>query len=134
MERDSMIALVQEMVAAYNAQDFDAMRAGYTDDIVIVDHGVGIRREGADAVIAGAKATAAKFPDRRFEVEQIFVDGDHAVLEATWHGTPADPATGVPEHWHTADSGAFGPFRFCRIIGTRDGRIASLADYTVSVP
>lgn len=127
------VDFVDRYLAAYHAKDWDGVRACLTDDVVAADAGVGIHLEGADAVIAGHIATAERFPDRRYKIEGIAVDGDLLSFWGLWTGTLAAGKQGPSAHWHDADSDQVGPFRFCRAAELRDGRFASYTDYTVDL-
>lgn len=149
--RDEAQALILRNIEAYNSKDFDGLRATYADDFVAQDFGLGYRIEGPDNVLVGRRSTAARFPDRHMhDVGPVWVDGDVAIVEASWSGTPAPTGEGPPPHWHVdrpdspgapgtsgdsdswTKSDATATVRFCRVCTIRDGRIATMTDYTVT--
>jgi len=131
-DRQDVLDFVDRYLDAYHREDWDDIRDCLTDDIVAADAGVGIRLEGADEVIDGHKATAARFPGRHYEIERIVVDGDFLAIWGLWLGDLADGMSGPSAHWHSAQSDQVGPFKFCRVARLEDGKFKHYTDYTVN--
>ena len=76
---------IQELAARYGAawaaHDLDAIMAMHTDDTVFHLHGGGEPAVGLDATRAAFAASAAQWPDLRFEKSRVYVGDGHFVSE-----------------------------------------------------
>jgi len=79
------------LMEAFNASDWDAFRAGITDDVVYVEAGTGRRFEGPDAYLELCRGWKAALPDVRGTVRRSLEGGDVSALEVTWEGTHEGP-------------------------------------------
>jgi len=80
-------ALVYRVYEAINAKDFAAMKELFTPNFVshaLEDAGI---ESGEEAL----KQASAAFPDQRFVVEDVVVEGNKAALRVTIHGVPQQP-------------------------------------------
>jgi predicted ester cyclase len=80
-------ALVYRVYETINAKDFAAMNELFAPDCVshaLEDAGI---KNGEEAL----KRTSAAFPNQRFVVEDVLVEGDKAALRVTIHGVPQRP-------------------------------------------
>ncbi|HZR40976.1 MAG TPA: ester cyclase [Ktedonobacteraceae bacterium] len=80
-------ALVYRVYEAINAKDFVAMKelfAPYCVSHALEDAGI----ENGEEML---KQVSEAFPDQRFVVEDVLVDGDKAALRVTIHGVPQQP-------------------------------------------
>jgi predicted ester cyclase len=93
MNPDGIRALIHRLVDAHNRHDPEAATACFTPDIS--NHGRAAGREGMAAIY---RSLYQAFPDYRFEVEQLLVDGDWATAvyrqTGTHRGTPDLPVLG----------------------------------------
>lgn len=80
-------SLVYRVYEAINAKDIAALEELY--DPQILRHAVGER--GIKSARNALMAAYAAFPDLRFVVEDVLVEGDKAALRVTMHGVPQQP-------------------------------------------
>ena len=94
MTRQTRLATIRAVTAAFDAHDLDAIMAHFTDDAVFeTPRGTeawGRRVVGRDAVREAFAARFAGIPDVRYRDEGHFVDGDRGASEWTLSGTTAD--------------------------------------------
>ena len=103
MTRDTVIALVQELLSAARRGDVDRVRSIYADDAVAFSPMFGEVR-GADAIAATWATLFSTFDDFSTEISHILVDGDRVAVLSTvgatdrvgWRGRPP---TGGPIHY-----------------------------------
>ena len=76
----SKLAIAEQMIAHYNAQDADAYVALMTDDACEASYRGAVLREGKEGVRAGLKAMFAEFPENRAEILKRYRLGDYVVL------------------------------------------------------
>ena len=86
------LAIAEEMIAHYNAQDADAYVALMTDDACEASYRGAVVREGKEGVRSGLKAMFAEFPENRADILKGYVLGDYVVL----HERVARSATAEP--------------------------------------
>lgn len=79
------------ILEAFNDADWEALRAGLTDDVVYVESGTGRRIEGADAYLALCEGWRRALPDVRGTVRRAVEDGGVVAQEVTWSGTHDGP-------------------------------------------
>ena len=84
--------LAYRVYEAINAKDLVALEELF--DPEIVRHAAGETGiESAKKAVASAFTT---FPEKRFAVEDVLVDGDKAALRVTVHGAPMEPGEPLP--------------------------------------
>lgn len=114
---DRTRAAVEALNAAINAHDLAALHLAVTDDVVFENTNPapdGTRIEGRDAFGRFWAQWFAANPDARFEVEEIVVAGDRAVVRWVYRKT----RDGRP--WH---------IRGIDLFRVRDGRVAEKLSY-----
>ena len=74
------LAIAEQMIAHYNAQDADAYVALMTGDACEASYRGAVLREGKEGVRAGLKAMFAEYPENRADILQGYTLGDYAVL------------------------------------------------------
>lgn len=88
----NLLAIAEQMIAHYNAQDADAYVALMTDDACEASYRGAVVREGREGTRAGLKAMFAEFPENRAEIIQGYQLGDYAVLhEKVWRSAASEP-------------------------------------------
>jgi hypothetical protein len=88
----SRLAIAEEMIAQYNAQDADAYVALMTDDAAEAGYRGAVLRDGKEGVRAGLKAMFAEFPENRAEIVTGYQLGEFAVLhEKVWRSAASEP-------------------------------------------
>ncbi len=86
------LAIAEQMIAHYNAQDADAYVALMTDDACEASYRGAVVREGKEGTRAGLKAMFAEFPENRAEIVTGYQLGDYAVLhEKVWRSAASEP-------------------------------------------
>ena len=86
------LAIAQQMIAHYNAQDADAYVALMTDDAAEAGYRGAVVREGKEGVRAGLKAMFAEFPENRAEILAHYALGDYAVFhEKVYRSASSEP-------------------------------------------
>src|SRR4051794_41912875 len=116
--------LLNEWLAAFNAEDTERLLGLYTDDAVWEEVAIGLDDRGPDQIRAHLERLFTASPDITYEVTSDFVADDRAVLEWVVTGTyNADfpglpPATGQPFS-----------FRGASIFTLADGKISHYTEY-----
>jgi len=88
----SRLAIAEQMIAHYNAQDADAYVALMTDDACEAGYRGAVVREGKEGTRAGLKAMFAEFPENRAEIITGYELGEFAVLhERVYRSSTAGP-------------------------------------------
>jgi len=86
------LAIAEQMIAHYNAQDADAYVSLMTDNACEASYRGAVVREGKDGTRAGLKAMFAEFPENRAEIVTGYSLGDYAVLhEKVWRSAASEP-------------------------------------------
>ena len=86
------LAIAQQMIAHYNAQDADAYVALMTDEAAEAGYRGAVVRDGKEGVRAGLKAMFAEFPENRAEILACYALGDFAVLhEKVYRSASSEP-------------------------------------------
>ncbi|HCS58424.1 MAG TPA: nuclear transport factor 2 family protein [Gordonia polyisoprenivorans] len=113
------IETLEELMAAFNAHDLDAIMEFFVDDCVFDTSAGpdpwGRRLVGKDAVRAGLAARFAGVPDVHYDVDRHWISGDLGVSEWTVTGT--------------ATAGELLHVRGCDHWEFRDGKIARKDSY-----
>ena len=86
------LAIAEQMIAHYNAQDADAYVALMTDDACEAGYRGAVVREGREGVRTGLSTMFAEFPENRAEILTGYELGEYAVLhEKVWRSADAEP-------------------------------------------
>ncbi len=86
------LAIAEQMIAHYNAQDADAYVTLMTEDACEAGYRGAVVREGKEGVRSGLKAMFAEFPENRAEILNSYELGEYAVLhEKVWRSAGAEP-------------------------------------------
>ena len=76
----SKLAIAEQMIAHYNAQDADAYVALMTDDACEANYRGAVVREGKEGTRSGLKAAFAKWPQNKAEIVDRQVTDNYVVL------------------------------------------------------
>jgi hypothetical protein len=88
----SKLAIAEQMIEHYNAQDADAYVALMTEDACEAGYRGAVVREGREGTRAGLKALFAEFPENRAEIITGYELGEYAVLhERVYRSVAAEP-------------------------------------------
>jgi hypothetical protein len=80
MSASSHLAIAEQMIAHYNAQDADAYVALMTGDACEASYRGAVLREGREGTRSGLKAAFALWPENRAEVREKQVIGDYVLF------------------------------------------------------
>jgi hypothetical protein len=88
----SRLAIAEQMIAHYNAQDADAYVALMTDDACEAGYRGAVVREGKEGTREGLNKMFAEFPENRAEIVTGYELGEFAVLhEKVWRSNASEP-------------------------------------------
>lgn len=124
---EELIAVAREDLDAFNAGDWDRMRAVMTPDSVYVEPGTQRRIEGQDAIIEANEGWKNAFPDAQGTITDAFACGDRVALQITWEGTQTG-ALEVPGG-EIPPSGRKISVQACEVFRIEDGKIAEGCHY-----
>lgn len=86
------LAIAEQMIAHYNAQDADAYVALMTDDAAEAGYRGAVLRDGKEGVRSGLKAMFAEFPENRADIISGHALGDYVVLhERVFRSSTSEP-------------------------------------------
>ena len=86
------LAIAEQMIAHYNAQDADAYVALMTEDACEAGYRGAVIREGREGTRAGLKAMFAEFPENRAEIITGYELGEFAMLhERVFRSSVSEP-------------------------------------------
>ncbi|MFM9937561.1 MAG: nuclear transport factor 2 family protein [Novosphingobium sp.] len=86
------LAIAEQMIAHYNAQDADAYVSLMTDDACEAGYRGTVVREGKEGTRSGLKKMFAEYPENRAEIVKAYELGEYAVLhEVVRHSADAEP-------------------------------------------
>ena len=92
MSSNRRLAIAEQMIARYNAQDADAYVALMTDDACEAGYRGAVIRDGKEGTRAGLKAMFAEFPENRAEIISGYELGEFAVLhERVFRSATSEP-------------------------------------------
>ncbi len=74
------LAIAEQMIAHYNAQDADAYVALMTDDACEATYRGAVVREGKEGTRSGLAAAFAKWPQNRAEIVERQAIGDYVIF------------------------------------------------------
>jgi steroid delta-isomerase-like uncharacterized protein len=78
-------------IEAFNAQDWDKLRALYAPDMVYDEKATNRRIQGPEQIIEGLQVWVTAFPEVKGTIVRELEVGDVAVLELVWKGTHTGP-------------------------------------------
>jgi uncharacterized protein (TIGR02246 family) len=88
----SNLAIAEQMIAHYNAQDAAAYVALMTEDAAEASYRGAVLRDGNEGIRTALEAMFAEFPENRAEIIERNVLGDYVVfLERVWRSAAAEP-------------------------------------------
>jgi len=77
------LAIAEEMIARYNAQDADGYVALMTDDACEASYRGAVLRDGREGVRSGLAAMFEQFPQNRADIVKGYELGEYVVLHET---------------------------------------------------
>jgi predicted ester cyclase len=118
--RDGVEAFYREYLAACNAHEFDRL-----GDYVSADVHVNGARQSLDAYVGGLREVVRAFPDYRWELRDLLIEGDRIAAHFIDTGTHRGDAFGVPA---TGRSVRTQEFAFYRLAAGRLAEVWVAAD------
>jgi predicted ester cyclase len=99
------VDVVRKLEDAYNARDYDTVRASVAADYVPHTPGSEMLPAGVEGAVASNEGGFASFPDKRSEILEIFGEGDKTVSHVRMTGTNEGglPWAGVPANGKAID-------------------------------
>ena len=91
------LAIAQEMIAHYNAQDADAYVALMTDDACEANYRGAVVREGKEGTRDGLKAAFARWPHNHAVIVEHQVIGDYVIFREHVTRGPATDGSALVE-------------------------------------
>lgn len=85
------ILIASENIEAYNAGDWDRLRAVLAPDVVYDEVGSRRQMKGADTLIDAYRTWKQAFPDGTGEIIKGFASGKSVTLEVAWKATHTGP-------------------------------------------
>lgn len=127
MSNDSLLSAARASLDAYNAKDWDAVKASITEDCVYEETATHRRMEGVDAILEGWQGWGTAMPDSAATCESMYAFEGGAVMELTWRGTHSGPMQG-PEGEIPATGKSF-EMRGCQVIEMEGDKAKSIRHY-----
>jgi len=93
----SRLAIAEQMIAHYNAQDADAYVALMTEDACEANYRGAVLREGREGTRSGLAAAFNKWPQNRAEIREKQVIGDYVLFREFVTRGPATDGSGLVE-------------------------------------
>ena len=88
----SKLAIAEQMIAHYNAQNADAYVELMTDDAAEAGYRGAVVRDGKEGVRSGLNAMFAEFPENRADILKGYELGNYVVLhERVFRSAEAEP-------------------------------------------
>jgi uncharacterized protein (TIGR02246 family) len=117
-------ALVERLLAAYDAGDLETYIGLLARDVESVNYGRDLSTVGRDAVREHAADVLAQFPDRRFvETRRWIVASDAVAVELVWQGTCASDIPGFMQ------AGEVRRLEQCSVFTVEQGLVTSVHEY-----
>jgi steroid delta-isomerase-like uncharacterized protein len=88
---DEIVNLARKQIGAFNAGNWEEMRAMLASDSRYDELGTQRKIEGPDKIVELFKGWKTAFPDAAGTVTSAFASGSKAALEVTWKGTHTGP-------------------------------------------
>lgn len=87
MAEQDIIRVARESVDAFNAADWNRVKATVTPDSIDDEVATGRRSKGVEEIIRNSQGWKQAFPDAKGTVTSAVATGNTVVLEITWEGT-----------------------------------------------
>ncbi len=107
----SNLAIAEQMIAHYNAQDADAYAALMTEDACEANYRGAVVREGRQGTRQGLADAFAKWPENKAEIREKHVIGDYVLFREYVTRGPATDGSPLVE-----------PFEVLAIYSFEDGK------------
>lgn len=97
MTQQDLTAVIEQVVAAYNAKDFDTYQGFFKDDLTFCHHNRGFEFDNAQGLVDVLKVFASSLmPDRHMgEATRLVQAGNVVVRQQPWGGTAQEDIPGI---------------------------------------
>ncbi len=121
---EDKLAVVNRLLAAFNAPDFEELSEILADDIVFCHKNKGMEGSGKDKLISNIRMMNDAFPGRVIGATKRYaINGDAVFREAHWTGMAAQDVAGF------ADAGEQAYLDTVTLFVIRDGKIQEWNDF-----
>lgn len=127
MTEEDLIRLARENVEAWNAGDWQRLKAALAPDVVYDEVGSQRRMQGADQFVRAYQGWKKAVPDGKGKITNSVAADNTVVIEVTWMGThngPLEtPGGTIPP------SGKSWNLRGAQVVVLKDGKIKEVRQY-----
>jgi ketosteroid isomerase-like protein len=124
---DDPLEVVREWMDAVNGRNRVRSQRVWREDAVWRNRASGRRWNGPEAITTQLWSWLDACPDLRVELTDSFSSGSRGLVEVTWRGTQSRAI--VTAGGTVAPTGRRLAWSTCYLVGTREGKLASLTDY-----
>jgi steroid delta-isomerase-like uncharacterized protein len=89
-----LIKIARESIEAFNAGDWERMKAALTADSIEEEVATGRRMRGPQEIMQTAQGWKSAFPDAKGTITNAVASGNTVTQEITWEGTQTGPLEG----------------------------------------
>ena len=115
--------VVSTVLRRLNQQRIDAATASFAKDFRFTDHGIGLEFTDTGRLAEFFGKTRELYPDYTLHADQVFVNGDHVIMQWTLHVTMTEPFYGGPSREVPLSLAGVS------IVRIADGKVVDWADY-----
>ena len=94
MAEQDPIRVARENIEAFNAGDWQRVKATLAPDSVYDEVGTQRRLQGADEIVQALQGWKQAMPDAKGTITNAIASGNTVTLEITWEGTQTGPLMG----------------------------------------
>jgi steroid delta-isomerase-like uncharacterized protein len=123
MSPQDLINLARENVEAFNAGDWQRLKAAITPDVVYDEVGSQRRLQGADQFVEAYQGWKQAAPDCKGTISNALASGSTVAIEVHWTGTQTGPLGAIPP------SGKSWSVRGAQVIAIDKDKIKELRQY-----
>ena len=98
MAEQDVATVARNWLDAFNASDWELVKAGLAPDCIYDEYGTQRHIEGNQPIVEVLQNWKTAMPDVKGKIKNVLTNGDSAVLELVWEGTQTGSlktATGV---------------------------------------
>jgi steroid delta-isomerase-like uncharacterized protein len=128
MAEQSLIDIAKAPIIAYNAKDWEAVKAAVAPGFIYDEVGTQRKIKGIDDVLAAWRGWATAIPDSKATFDNASTSGNTVTLEVTWRGTQTGPLQ-APTGQILQPSGRKIEMRACQVIEVANGKVQVMRHY-----
>ena len=123
MSQQDLINSARENVEAFNAGDWQRLKAALAPDVIYDEVGSQRRLQGADQFVEAYQGWKLAGPDCKGTISNALASGNTVVIEVHWTGTQTGPLGAIPP------SGKPWSVRGAQVVALDGNRIKELRQY-----